>query len=49
MNKLKEAQSGGIGVPQQTGYGKNWHTQHPEPINERHKNFMIECTLRSKG
>ena len=32
MNKLDEARSGGIGVPQQIGYGKNWHTEHPEPI-----------------
>ena len=32
MSKLREARSGGIGVPQQTGYGKNWHTQHPDPI-----------------
>ena len=32
MSKMKEAKSGGIGVPQEIGYGKNWHTQHPEPI-----------------
>ena len=32
MNKLDEARSGGIGVPQQIGYGKNWHTEYPEPI-----------------
>ena len=32
MSKLTEARSGGIGVPQQTGYGKNWHTQHPDTI-----------------
>jgi hypothetical protein len=24
--------TGGIGVPQQTGYGKNYHTANPEPI-----------------
>ena len=32
MNKLFEASLGGIGVPQQIGYGKDYHTANPEPI-----------------
>ena len=32
MSSISEANSGGIGVPQQIGYGKNWHTEHPDPI-----------------
>ena len=29
---LREAQGGGIGVQQQIGIGKNYHTVNPEPI-----------------
>ena len=32
MNKFFEAVSGGPGVQQATGYGKNYHTAKPEPI-----------------
>tara|TARA_Y100001970_G_C13982500_1_gene723897 strand:+ start:313 stop:600 length:288 start_codon:yes stop_codon:yes gene_type:complete len=31
MNKVIEAR-GGLGVQQAVGYGKNWHTEFPEPI-----------------
>jgi len=32
MNQLVEVTGGGIGVPQQIGYGKNYHTANPDPI-----------------
>ena len=51
MNKLTEAQFGGIGVPQETGYGKNWHTANPEPItweNTTELDYFVNALVNGK-
>ena len=32
-NRVSEARLAMLGAPQQIGYGKNYHTEKPEPIN----------------
>tara|TARA_B100000029_G_scaffold373178_1_gene367380 strand:+ start:5295 stop:5615 length:321 start_codon:yes stop_codon:yes gene_type:complete len=49
---LKEVQGGGIGVQQQIGIGRNYHTVNPEPItweNYPGLNYDISSDLANDG